>query len=88
MQAAAAQHDWRSRRLQGRHTPRLCGGHRSQIKTTTPQRYRVRPNIGLIAEHDTAEVVIYRRPCDSPDAAADKFQGGGSIVPSVHDAVQ
>ena len=46
-----------------------------QIKTTTPQRFRVRPNIGHVNEGESTEVMIFRRPCaDSPDSSADKFQ--------------
>ena len=42
-----------------------------KIKTTTPERYRVRPSIGLIEDNSTIKIEVYYQPvnpeCDSDD---------------------
>jgi len=49
-----------------------------KIKTTTPERYRVRPSIGLIEDNSTVKIEVYYQPVnpesdDNTDILKDKF---------------
>lgn len=49
-----------------------------KIKTTTPERYRVRPSIGLIEDNSTLKIEVYYQPVnpesdDNTDILKDKF---------------
>ena len=48
-----------------------------KIKTTTPERYRVRPSIGLIEDNSTLKIEVYYQPVnpesdDNTDILKDK----------------